>query len=215
MRRIHRRSRAARSAEAPSRPPAWSAAGACARARAPAPHRWDEFASVQHLSGGDPQENVVQIRTPDAPGRSPRGHLRLQPGNRGDVLVATAEVRYVALAQPGPELRLERSGQAVEIRPLDLQHVPPQPLHPGARRAGFHEPALADERDAVAAVGLFQVVRGEQYRHAGPRAQPLDEAPDAAAVRQIEADRRLVEEKDAGLVQDPADDIARAAHAAR
>src|SRR3989449_8133148 len=215
MPRIHRRSRAARSAGAPSRPPAWSAAGTCAAARARARHTPDASASAQVLSVGDPEKHVVQVRTPNAPGRSPRAHLRLQPGNHGDVLVATAEVRYVALAQPGPELRLERSGQAVEIGPLDLQHVPPQPLHPGARRAGFHEPALADERDAVAAVGLFQVVRGEQYRHAGPRAQPLDEAPDAAAVRQIEADRRLVEEKDAGLVQDPADDIARAAHAAR
>src|SRR2546426_6173245 len=183
MPRIHRRSRAARSAGAPSRPPALSAAGTCAAARARARHTPDASASAQVLSVGDPEKHVVQVRTPNAPGRSPRAHLRLQPGDRGDVLVATAEVRYVALAQPGPELRLERRGQAVEIGPLDLQHVPPQPLHPGARRTGFHEPAPADERDAVAAVGLFQVVRGKEYRHAGPRAQPLDEAPDRKSTR--------------------------------
>src|SRR2546426_8830804 len=187
MPRIHRRSRAARSADAPSPPPALSAAGTCAAARARAPRRLDGSAdpraSAKVLSVGDPEKHVVQIRTPHAPGRSPRAHLCLQPGDRGDVLVATAEVRYVALAQPDPELRLERRGQAVEIGPLDLQHVPPQPLHPGARRAGFHQPAPADERDAVAAVGLFQVVRGEEYRHAGPRAQPLDEAPDRKSTR--------------------------------
>src|SRR5438552_7972006 len=119
MPRIHRRSRAARSAGAPSRPPALSAAGTCAAARARAPRRLDESAdpcaSAQVLSVGDPEKHVVQIRTPDAPGRGPRAHLRLQPGDRGDVLVATAEVRYVALAQPGPEPRPDPPVQAVDI----------------------------------------------------------------------------------------------------
>ena len=47
------------------------------------------------------------------------------------------------------------------------------------------------------------------------RAQPLDEAPDPAAVRQVETGRRLVQEQHARLVQDAAHDVERAAHPAR
>ena len=44
--------------------------------------------------------------------------------------------------------------------------------------------------------------------------QPLEEAPDAAAVDRVEAERRLVEEEDRGAVEDAAGEVDLAAHPA-
>src|SRR6185503_15119229 len=108
--------------------------------------------------------------------------LGLKLGKQGEVLVAAAEMRDVALAQRRAELLLERSGETVEVGAFHLQDVPAEPRHQLARRTRFHQPALADEYDAVAAVGFLQVVGREQHGHPGARAQALDEAPDAPPV---------------------------------
>src|SRR5207237_10605853 len=76
----------------------------------------------------------------------------------------------------------------------------------------FDETAFSDERYPVAAVGLLQIVCGQQDRHRIPRAQSFDETPDAAPVGNIEADGWFVEKQHFGLMQNTADDIERPAH---
>ncbi len=60
-----------------------------------------------------------------------------------------------------------------------------------------------DERDAVTALGLVEVVRRHQHRHAGLR-QRVDQAPELPPRQRIDAAGRLVEEEDRRLVQDGA-----------
>src|SRR5581483_7411953 len=69
--------------------------------------------------------------------------------------------------------------------------------------------------DAVAErVGLEHVVRREQNRLAG-RDQVSDRLAQLACADGIDADGRLVEEYDLGVVEDPARDVEALAHAAR
>ena len=70
----------------------------------------------------------------------------------------------------------------------------------GAER---RETARVDDRDAVAVLGLVQVVRRDEHRRAGRR-QAVDQRPEHAAGQRIDAAGRLVEEHDRRLVEDGA-----------
>ena len=87
-------------------------------------------------------------------------------------------------------------------------------LQPRGRVLGDHAP-FVDHRDAVAALGLFGAVRGEQHGQAALRAQRLDALPDLAEEALVEPGGRLVHQEQRRLVQERARELEPAAHAAR
>ena len=68
------------------------------------------------------------------------------------------------------------------------------------RRAERREPAGVDDRHAIAALGLVQVVRRHEHGRAAVR-QVVDQPPELAARHRIDAAGRLVEKDDRRLVQ--------------
>ena len=83
------------------------------------------------------------------------------------------------------------------------------------RRAAGHDLAARDDRDPVAElVGLEHVVRREEHRRAGGD-EGGDGLPELAGADRVDADARLVEEEDLGLVQQAARDVQPLPHAAR
>src|SRR5215218_4013124 len=99
-------------------------------------------------------------------------------------------------------------GGVVDAEHLDLRDaaVGDAALQLG-RRPLPHDAALRDYRDPVAErVGLEHVVRRQQQRLAG--ADELgDRRPQLARAHWVDADRRLVEEQDFRVVEDPARDV--------
>ena len=77
------------------------------------------------------------------------------------------------------------------------------------RRADGQDPAAVDDRDPLAQlIGLGHVVGREQHRPTGHRRAPVeDELADPARRRDVQAQRRLVEEQDPWVVQQPAGDV--------
>ena len=64
------------------------------------------------------------------------------------------------------------------------------------RRVERDDPTGVDDRDAVAeALGLVEVVRGDEHRHLGSPPQPGDSVEELGADQRVEPDRRLVEEE--------------------
>ena len=81
-----------------------------------------------------------------------------------------------------PSWSAERGGQLVE-------------------RARGHQPAFVDDHDAVAGLGdLGQDVGREDDRVLA--LERLDQAPDLDDLGRVEADRRLVEDEDLGIVDE-------------
>ena len=77
------------------------------------------------------------------------------------------------------------------------------------------EAAFVDDADAVAQpLGLLHVVRGVEHRQAAA-AQRLDALEDGVAALRVDADGRLVEHQQLGLVQQTGGDVATPLHAAR
>src|SRR5262245_50342025 len=70
-----------------------------------------------------------------------------------------------------------------------------------ARAAFGHELARDHHTQAVALLGLFEVVRGHEYRGAGV-GQAVDHFPESAARQRVDPGGRFVEEEYAGLVHD-------------
>ena len=64
--------------------------------------------------------------------------------------------------------------------------------------------AAVDDHHPVAGLRLLEIVGGEEERRPFLARQPLEEAPDAAAIDRVEAERRLVEEEDRRPVEDAA-----------
>ncbi len=83
------------------------------------------------------------------------------------------------------------------------------------RRALVHDPAAVDDADPVGLLGLLEVVGRQEDRRAALRADRPEVVPQRSAARRIEAGRRLVEEQHTRPVQQAADDLELAAHAAR
>ena len=75
---------------------------------------------------------------------------------------------------------------------------------------------LIDDADAVGQrVGLLEVLRGEEHRHALVVREPRNLLPECRAALRIEAGGRLVEEQDARLVHERQREIEPALHPAR
>ena len=72
-----------------------------------------------------------------------------------------------------------------------------------------------DDRNAVARVGLFEVVRRQEERRPCSARSRLRMLPDPPAAGRVEPQRRLVEEEDRRAVEDAARKVERAAHPAR
>jgi hypothetical protein len=71
-----------------------------------------------------------------------------------------------------------------------------------------HDPAVADDRDALGeAVGLLEVMRGEQDRQPLALGEPLELLPHRRARLRVEAGRRLVEKEDARAVHEAKRDV--------
>ena len=83
------------------------------------------------------------------------------------------------------------------------------------RRAFRDERAAVDDADPVGElVGLLEVLRGEEDRHAELVVEPLHLLPDAGAADGIEARRRLVEEQHVRVVHQRGGEVEAAPHAA-
>src|SRR5258708_20153785 len=82
-------------------------------------------------------------------------------------------------------------------------------------RAESGEPATIQHGDAIARLGLFDVVRGEEHGETGRGSQGTDLLPQRAARAWVEPGRGLVEKQDAGLMEDAAGDVGPAPHAPR
>ena len=88
------------------------------------------------------------------------------------------------------------------------------PLELG-RHAPLDHLTVVDDRDLVGeAVGLLQVLRGEQRRHAA-RDQLVDQVPHRVAATRIETGRRLVEEQHRRPADEAHGDVEPAPHPAR
>src|SRR5437667_431573 len=87
-------------------------------------------------------------------------------------------------------------------------------LEVGGRAEGG-EPATIQHGDAIARLGLFDVMRGQEHGETGRGSQGTDLLPQRAAGAWVEPGRGAREEQDAGLVQDAAGDVGRAPHATR
>ena len=98
---------------------------------------------------------------------------------------------------------------------LQVDPVAPEPALELGRLARGDDAAVIDDRDAVARVGLFEIVRRQEERRPVLGAELLEESPDPAALARVEAEGRLVEEEDRRAVEDPAREVERAPHAAR
>src|SRR5262249_7476386 len=107
---------------------------------------------------------------------------------------------------PGPRPALPPDSAAPALEP-SLQLL---------RRAPDDDLAAADDGDALRqAVGLLEVVRGQQDRQALAGCQPLDLEPERGAGLRVEPRRRLVEEEDARPGDEAERDVQPAAHPAR
>src|SRR5207244_12898451 len=68
-------------------------------------------------------------------------------------------------------------------------------------RAEGGEPATIQHGDAIARLGLFDVVRSQEHGETGRGSQGADLLPQRAARAWVEPGRGLVEKQDAGLVR--------------
>ena len=168
---------------------------------------------------GDAQEHVVQAGLLDGHALQPdaravqrahqlghvlRGALEVQAqlavgrlaarGHRGQHIVGPRRV----LA--GPELQLDDlfADLALELR----------------RRAAGDDPALVDDGDLVGqAVGLLEVLRGEEDRHAELVVEAAHFFPDRRPAGRVEARGGLVQEQDTGVVDEGEGQVEAALHA--
>ncbi len=139
-------------------------------------------------------------------------------GRCAAIRVVEAEHRDRRPRATGREpLRRHLGGRLLQARgrAVDLDRLAPGVLRDElGRRADRDRLAVRHDRDAVAqARGLLDVVRRHQDRDA-LGAQPVDQRPQLLAHLRIEADRRLVEQHEPGLVDQRAADQQPAAHAA-
>ena len=87
-------------------------------------------------------------------------------------------------------------------------------LYEAGERVAGDDLAVVDDDDAVAqALGLFHVVRGVEQRLAAT-AQRLEVVEDGVAALRIDADGRLVEDQDVGIVDQRGGDVEAPLHAA-
>ena len=83
-------------------------------------------------------------------------------------------------------------------------------------RAAGDDLAVVDDRDAVGQdVGLLEVLRGEEHRHALVAGEVGDLLPHVRAAGGVQAGRRLVEEEDPRAVHERQREVQPALHAAR
>ena len=83
-------------------------------------------------------------------------------------------------------------------------------------RALGDDAAVVDDADPVRElVGLLEVLRGEEDRHAELVVEPAHLVPHAGPADGIEAGGRLVEEQDLGVVHERGREVEPALHAAR
>ena len=82
--------------------------------------------------------------------------------------------------------------------------------------AGSDNGTMVDDGDLVrVAIGLVHVMRRKENRNALPLIEPAEVLPHLVAGLRIQAQRRLVEKDDLGMVQKPARDLKAPFHAAR
>ena len=142
-----------------------------------------------------------RIRSIEAAGFAGRGE---RPLDRRPALAGVADDDV----DPGPEdggldrpgLRADRLEGLADPGRGHLQHrVPGEDALQLGDRAQRHEAAGVDEGEAVAVLGLVEVVGGHEDGHP-VRRHLVDEPPEAAARDRVDAARGLVEEDDAGPV---------------
>ena len=78
--------------------------------------------------------------------------------------------------------------------------------------AGGNNPAVVDDRDRIARVGLLQVMGRQEQRGRALCAECLEEAPGPPALIRVETERRFVEKQHVGSMEDPTGKIERTTH---
>ncbi len=145
-----------------------------------------------------------------------RGEPREQR-RRGAAQVGDAGVQARAvLARPGDAglARRARRGRPCRRPRARASSTARQALDTGLQRVAGDDLAVVDDDDAVAQpLGLFHVVRRVEQRLAAA-AQLLEVVEDGVAALRIDADGRLVEDQDVGVVDQRGGDVEAPLHAA-
>ena len=119
------------------------------------------------------------------------------------------------LARLGHALERGARGRPVAVGQLDLDRVAAQLALERVRRAAGHDPPAVDDRELRRQpVGLLEVVRGQQDRHALLAREPLDLRPHLGARLGVEPGGGLVEEQHLRAVEQAHGDVEPALHAA-
>ena len=174
---------------------------------------WSRSTSVAKTSSNDGRilagaRDLATARA-DAP--------RRRPASR--VPASSTTTREVARARPGGRSRTtgerraarpRRSGRGLDLDDVAAHRLAPQVV----RRRERDQPALGDQRDRVALLGLVDVLGRHQQRPAGV-AQAVELVPDAAAEERIDPGGRLVEEEQRRVVDEGAGQLEPALHPAR
>ena len=120
-----------------------------------------------------------------------------------------------------PLARLAQAGNPAELRGIedllrfDLDHLAAEGQSTKPLRLGPRDhPAVRDEHDLVALLGLGDVLRRDDQRASGV-AQPVELSPDRLAKQRVDPRRRFVEHQQCGIVDEGACELEPTLHPAR
>ncbi len=144
-------------------------------------------------------EHVLQRRRNGSHGSAAAGRRRRRvlptcsasrSGHRRDEVDAVAE----QADRRGGKLLPQDGGGPAGLGGADLQDRAPHQLLDFVRRAAGQQPALMDQGQAIAALGLVEIGRGDEDRHLLAQ-QLVEDPPEVAARDGIDAVGRLVQEQ--------------------
>ena len=160
----------------------------------------------------DVEEHVFERRLDRRDRRRPRCPRRSSAAASAAASIARARCSTACTAVPN-RLVFSTSGMRVEQRASPRPAAPRAPRRSARSaktllqlggRAERRQPAGVDDRDAVAVLGLVQVVRRDEHGDAAARRASSISRQNCAARHRIDAAGRLVEKHDRRLVEDGA-----------
>ena len=163
------------------------------------------------LAAGEREEHALEARHLDPQRGDARAELGEDLFDEG-IVADQCQFRALLAGQPVGEaggdriaIRLARRGQAEQGMSMRLLQR--------LRRIEREQLAAIDDADAVAVLHLLDVMGGDHDGDAALGAEAPQIAPDALARLGVEADGRLVEQQDLGIMDQRAGDLEPALHA--